>query len=421
MDFAEALQYMQDLTKFGFNLGLERITELLNRLGNPHREIKAVHIGGSNGKGSVSAMLGAILQAGGHRVGAFCSPHLHSYTERYRINGQNISEAEMAALITELKPHLEAMTVAGFEHPTEFEVSTAIAFCYFQRQKVDYLILEVGMGGLIDSTNVINPLLSVITNIAMDHMDYLGNTIAEIAAVKAGIIKPGRPLVTACTGEALAVMQKTAQEKSSPLYLVGRDLQWQEVEWSLQTQKIQVQGLKGKYVIDIPLKGRYQQVNAATAVLAAEVLGMEPAVIAAGIAKASWPARMEIMQTNPLVLIDGAHNVAGAEVLAQALQDYSEGRKIIMVLGMLGDKEREKVVKILAPEAEQIIVTRPNNYRAGDWTRLAEEAAKYQPKVEKIENVTQAVQRALAIAQPEDFVCITGSLYMVAEAREYFL
>ncbi|MCQ2559844.1 MAG: bifunctional folylpolyglutamate synthase/dihydrofolate synthase, partial [Clostridia bacterium] len=420
-DFAEALQYMQDLTKFGFNFGLERITELLRRVGNPHQEIKAVHIGGTNGKGSVGARLGSILQAGGYRVGAFCSPHLHSYTERYRINGQNISEPEMAALITELKPHLEAMTAEGFEHPTEFEVSTAIAFCYFQRQKVDYLILEVGLGGLIDSTNVITPLLSIITNIAMDHMDYLGNTIGEIAAVKAGIIKPGIPVVTACQGEALAIMQKTAQAKGSSVYQVGKDLSWQELEWSPQTQRIQIQGLQGEYPVTIPLKGRHQQINAATAALAAEVLGFKPEVIGAGIAQVSWPARMEVMRQEPMVLIDGAHNVAGAEVLAQALQDYSEGRKIIMVFGMLGDKEREKVVKILAPLAQQIIITRPNNYRAGDWESLAEESAKYQPRVEKIEDITQAVQRALALAQPEDLICITGSLYMVAEAREYFL
>lgn len=416
---------MQDLTKFGFNFGLERITELLRRVNNPHLGLKVIHIGGTNGKGSVSAMVSSILQQKGFRVGAFNSPHLHSYTERYRINEKEIEPLIMASLITELRPHLDAMVKEGYEHPTEFEVSTALAFLYFNRQNVDYLVLEVGLGGLIDSTNVIIPLVSVITNISMDHMDYLGNTIAEIAKVKAGIIKENIVLVTAAKGEALEIFKAICQEKNSPIFEVGKDIIWQEKEWSFSNQKIKVRGFGKEYEVDIPLKGRHQQINAVTAIAVVEVLnkqglGISPEMIKKGISLVKWPARMEVMQENPLVIIDGAHNLDGAIALGKSLDDYALGKDIIMVFGMLGDKEREKVVARLAIRAKAIIVTKPNSNRAGDWESLAKEALKFVSEVEIIENIHQAVQRALNIAKENDLICITGSLYMVAEAREFF-
>ncbi len=419
LNFPEALVYLQQLTRFGFNFGLDRITELLRRVDNPHFALKVVHIGGTNGKGSTAAMLNAILQEGGFRVGMFTSPHLHAYTERYRINGQEIEQQEMAALITELKPHLDAMVKEGYEHPTEFEVSTALAFMYFQRQHVDYLILEVGLGGLIDSTNVVQPVATVITNVAMDHMDYLGNTIEEIATIKAGIIKPGIPLVTSATGKALAIIKDVCAEKKAPLMIAGVDFCWQEQDWNVEQQRILITGLLDAYTVDILLKGRHQQINAALAVATAEILQQSGAfltkdMISQGVLHTIWPARMEIVSQNPLVMIDGAHNVDGAIALGQALDEYFPNKDIIMVLGMLGDKERAKVVKELAPRAKAVIITKPNNARAGDWQSMAQEALHFIPQVETIENIREAVQRAMDMAGTNDMVCITGSLYMVA-------
>lgn len=428
MDFQEAMEYLANLTKFGFNFGLGRIEELLGRLGNPHRALKVIHIGGTNGKGSTGAMIAQILQKAGYRTGFFTSPHLHSYTERYRINGVEIVPGKTAELITELCPHLEAMVNEGFEHPTEFEVGTALAFLYFNREEVDYLVLEVGLGGAIDSTNVITPLVSVITNVAMDHMDYLGSTIREIAAVKAGIVKPGVPLVTAAANpEALEVIAATCRENGSPLILVGRDVTFELCDSSRAGLLFNLQGRLGRYDnLRLPLLGQHQAVNAATAVAAVEVLAESGAAVTReavrkGLAATRWPARLEIVREHPLVLIDGAHNFEGALSLSGAIREFFSGRRLIMVLGMLGDKERAKVVAELAPLAEVVIVTKPNSPRAGDWQAMAEEAGRYVPEVHAVEDNAAAVDRALQLAGPEDAIVVTGSLYMVADAREMLL
>lgn len=427
MNFKEALEYLTNLTKFGFNFGLGRIEELLNRLDNPHRGLKIIHIGGTNGKGSTTAMLAAILQEAGYRVGTFTSPHLHSYTERYLINGVEIAEERMAELIWELRPHLEAMVAEGFEHPTEFEVCTALAFLYFSREKVDFLVLEVGLGGAIDSTNVVTPLLSVITNIAMDHMDYLGNTIEEIARVKAGIIKPGVPVVTAAAGEGLEVIEEVCRENNSRLTLVGRDVIWEHLSLSTAGQRFTIRGRRGVYEnLLLPLLGRHQQVNAATAVAAVEILmdlgvALSVEAVRDGLAATRWPGRLEIMRREPLVIIDVAHNYDGARSLRRALEEYFPGRGLVLVIGMLGDKERARVAAELAAAARAVVVTKPNSPRAGNWQELAVEAGRYAPEVHVIENIEEAVKKALSLAGPEEMVCITGSFYMVAEAREILI
>ena len=424
MDYSDALKYLAELARFGFNFGLGRIEELLNRFGNPHRGLKVVHIGGTNGKGSTSAMLASILEKAGYRVGSFTSPHLHSYTERFRINKAEIAPERVAQLIEELRPHLEAMVADGFEHPTEFEVTTALAFLYFYREKVDFLVLEVGLGGAIDSTNVVTPLVSVITNIAMDHMDYLGNTIKEVAQVKAGIIKPGVPVVTAATGEGLQVIKEVSRGKGSPLTLVGRDITWEHISLSPDSQRFTVRGHRGAYEnLFLPLLGRHQQTNAAVAVAAAEVLmdfgvDISAGAVRKGLAATRWPARLEIVHEKPLVVIDGAHNYDGARCLRRALQDHFSGKKMILVIGMLADKERARVAAELAGAAGAVVVTKPNSPRAGKWRELAVEAERYTPEVYLVEDIKKAVNKALSLAGPEDMVCITGSLYTVAEARE---
>ncbi|MDD4237625.1 MAG: bifunctional folylpolyglutamate synthase/dihydrofolate synthase [Desulfotomaculaceae bacterium] len=425
--FHEAMEYVASLGKFGFNFGLERIEELLSRLGNPHQQLKIIHVGGTNGKGSTTAMLAAILQKAGYRVGTFTSPHLHSYTERFQINGVNIPEASIAALIYELRPHLDAMVAEGFEHPTEFEVATAGAFLYFSREKIDYLVLEVGLGGAIDSTNVAMPLVSVITNVAFDHMDYLGYTIREIAGVKAGIIKPGVPVVTAAEGEGLEVIKEVSRKNNCRLIRLGQDVTWEHISLSQEKQRFTIRGLRGVYEnLTLYLIGRHQQINAATAVAAAELLmelgvSISAAAVRYGLAATRWPGRLEIMRREPLVLIDGAHNFDGARALRLALEETFPGRSIVLMIGMLGDKERARVAAELAPLARAVVVTRPNSPRAGNWQELAREAERYTPEVYVIEDIGEALNMALSLAGPGEMVCVTGSLYMLAEARELLL
>ncbi len=430
MKFEEAMDYLRNLTKFGMNFGLSRISELMRRLGNPQEKLNIVHIGGTNGKGSTGAMIAAALAVGGYRVGTFTSPHLHSYTERYRINGEEITGGDIANLIERLRPHLEAMVKEGFEHPTEFEVSTALAFCYFLEQQVDLLALEVGLGGAIDSTNVINkPLVSVITNVAMDHMDYLGQTVTEIARVKVGIIKDRVPVVTASQNPAvLKVIRKACEQHKSPLVSVGHDVTWEPVgNISLQGQRLNIKGRRAFYEnILIPLLGRHQLENTATAIAVLEILGdagyqISGDAIRQGLMLTRWPARMEIIQEKPMVLIDAAHNYEGAKSLRQALDDYFPTRQVVLVMGMLGDKERGRVVAELAPRARMAIITKPNSPRAGDWQQLAEEIRPLVPEVRVVEEIKAAVTQGIEAAGSGDLVCITGSFYMVAEAREYLV
>ncbi|SFG76352.1 dihydrofolate synthase / folylpolyglutamate synthase [Desulfotomaculum arcticum] len=428
MLYQEAMDYLQNLTKFGMNFGLGRITELLRRLNNPHRRIRVIHVGGTNGKGSTTAMIARVLQSAGYRVGTFTSPHLHSFTERYLINNQEIKPERVAQLISVLRPHLESMVAEGFEHPTEFEVSTAMAFCYFEEEKVDFLVLEVGLGGAIDSTNVVTPILSVITNVAMDHMDYLGYTIAEIASVKAGIIKPGAPVVTASDKpEALEIIESVCKEQGCRLVRVGRDVSWARGGHSLQGQFFDYNGAAWKMKdLWISFLGSHQVINAATAVASLEVLqqqgvNIEEDALREGLAATIWPARLELIGTNPPVLVDAAHNYDGARCLRQALDEYFPEKRIIMVLGMLGDKERSKVVAELAPRAGHVIITKPNSPRAGDWMQMADEARRYLSRVDTIENIAQAVALAINLAGEGDLICVTGSFYMVAEAREAVL
>jgi dihydrofolate synthase/folylpolyglutamate synthase len=428
MSYDEALDFLVSLTKFGFNFGLQRVEYLLQVMGDPHRKLRVVHIGGTNGKGSTAMMTASILDAAGYRVGLFTSPHLDSYTERYLINRVPISEQKLAELISRLRPHLEKMVRDGQEHPTEFEVCTAVAFLYFYEEQVDFLVLEVGLGGAIDSTNVIpTPLAAVITNVAFDHMEYLGNTIKEIASVKAGIIKQGGCAVTAASvPEALDVIAARCREVGASLLRVGVELGYDLTESTPSRTSFNLCSPWGDYPgLSVPLAGQYQAINAATALGAIEILRRHHSVqinadqIRAGFAAAWWPARLELLSEHPAVVVDVTHNHDGARQLRAALQGIYHYRRLILVLGMLGDKEREKVVGELAPLASVVVITRPNSPRAGDWEMLATEARRYTDRVLMIERITAAVDAALKEADREDLVCVTGSFYMVAEARAY--
>lgn len=424
-EYQENLQYLANLTTFGINLGLGRIQELLRRIGNPESSLRVVHIGGTNGKGSTTVMIARILREAGYQVGVFTSPHMHDYRERMVINGLMISKDDVIQMISRVRPHLEDMVAEGFEHPTEFEVSTALALLYFAEKNVDYAMIEVGLGGAIDSTNVVTPLVSVITNVGMDHMDYLGSDVVAIAKVKAGIIKPNSVVVTASEDPAvLQVLRDQAKAMEVPIWLVGEDVRW-ESKWSGELeQEFDLIGLHSIYSkLRLRLMGAHQLRNAATAVTVCEVLQSEYLVnipreaVYAGLREVEWIGRLELLSLTPKVLLDGAHNVDGAQALAGALPIYARNR-LILCLGMLADKEREKVVKMLVPMADEIIVTRPNSPRAGDWKALGSLAEQFGRPVTCIEDPKEAVVFALGCLEEKDMLCVTGSIYMLADARQ---
>lgn len=428
MHYREAISFLEELTKFGINPGLERINHLLALLGNPHRELRVVHVGGTNGKGSVSAMVANIARAAGLKTGLFTSPHLSSYTERFVVNGEEIPQAELARLIGELKPFLEKMVKEGFEHPTEFEVLTVIGFLYFCACKVDLAVIEVGLGGEIDSTNVVFPLVSVITTVSRDHMEYLGETVREIARVKAGIIKEGVPVVSGVKDpEAQEVILEACRQKKAVLFSLGRELKWAEKERDARGQRFDVWGIERYYEdLFLPLLGKHQLDNATLAVAVAELLGfyglgITPGAIRKGLASTFWPGRLEVLGRDPTLLVDVAHNLEGARALRQALEEFFRYRRLILVIGLLDDKERREIVATLAPLASAVVVTRPKSARARDWTYVAKEARKYTSLVWEVPEVSAAVKQAREIALPEDLICITGSFYLVGEAREEIL
>ena len=428
MNYEEALEFLRDLTKFGYNFGLGRIAELLKELDNPQQKLKIIHIGGTNGKGSTAAMVAAILKAAGYKTALFSSPHLHNYTERMRINGEEIPRAAFASLVARLKPVLEKMVAAGFEHPTEFEVNTAIAFLYFAEEEVDFVALEVGLGGIIDSTNVAESLVSVITNVGMDHMDYLGNDLESIARVKAGIIKSKNKVVTATElPEVLKIIQEAAREKQAELMVFGQQFKIEILSSDLSGISFNYRGFKASYLaLKTPLLGEHQGVNAATAVAVMECLSslgysITEQAIRDGLEKVVWLGRLEILHTRPTVLIDAAHNVDGALTLRKALKELFIYNRLILILGMLADKEREKVLAILAPLADGLILTKPNSPRAGDWEAIGDLAKSYVQDLQIIPDIKQAIKKGLLLTEKGDLFCVTGSIYMIAEARNFLL
>lgn len=428
MTYTEAMVFLKNLTKFGYNFGLDRITRLLELLDNPHQNLKVIHVGGTNGKGSTCTMVSSMLQLAGYRVGMFISPHLHSYTERMRIDGKDIPRETIARLLTRMRPLLEKMVQEGYEHPTEFEVNTALALQYFFEEKVDFAILEVGLGGAIDSTNVVNPLVAVITNVGMDHMEYLGNTLEEITRIKGGIIKPGSLVVTASSLPwVLQVLEDISRQQKARLIKVGEEIRPTLLTSSLQGITFDVQGPGWHYnKLAVPLIGEHQVQNGATAVTVIECLkeqgySIPEEAVRQGLGQVVWPARLEVLAENPIVLVDIAHNVDGAVTLRQSLEKIFHYRRLILVVGMLADKERKKFMDILAPLANILIITKPNSPRAEGWEELATMAGNHVARIEVYENSQEAVRRGLELAQKEDLLCITGSLYLVADAREMLL
>jgi len=425
LNYDQAIEYLQDLGNFGINLGMARIKSLLELMGNPERELKCIHIAGTNGKGSTSMLLAAVLQAAGYRVGVYTSPHLQSYEERFMVNGHSISEQDFASLLSGIQPHVDQVAAAIGEHPTQFEVLTAIAYDYFRAQQVDYVVLEVGLGGTLDSTNTITPLLSVITNISFDHMDRLGTTIAAIATNKAGIIKEGVPVVTAATGEALDIIEQAAAAKNSVAVNVLREYSWELISATPRGQIFDIQTPHRKYEkVNIGLLGPHQLENCAITLATVEQLSemgllIGESALYQGFAAAQWPGRFEIVSESPVIILDGAHNPSGAAALHSTLKTVFPDVETVLVVGILADKDYRMMLREFSAAAELIILTTADSPRAADPQKIAAEISDCEVTV--IPDLTEAVAAGIRQAGMGKVVCICGSLYTVGKAREILM
>jgi dihydrofolate synthase / folylpolyglutamate synthase len=414
----QALAWVFDLQKFGIKFGLSSTLDLLARLDIPYQEGRYLHIAGTNGKGSVAAMLSAVLTRAGYPVGLFTSPHLVSMTERFRLRDREIEAAGLLHLINRVRE-----AVAESEPPTFFEFVTAMAFLYFREEKADPVILETGMGGRLDATNIVTPLVAVITNISRDHEDHLGRGLAAIAGEKAGIIKAGVPLVTyARQPSVLDLLQRRCGELGAAFYQGG-------VNFRVQGRgrgRFSYHGLGHDWQdLTLSLTGRHQYHNAAVALAVLELLqkgglALSEADIRAGLQQTRWPGRLEQVAQDRRILLDGAHNPAAALVLAQALKTSRGNGRLIFVMGIMADKEVDTILARLLPLGQTVIFTQPQYFRSAATEDLARRAQAYDLEVLQVSRVTEAIKRAQALAGPEDRIVVTGSLFTVGEAKEYF-
>jgi dihydrofolate synthase/folylpolyglutamate synthase len=425
MAYEEVTHWIYNLHRFGIKLGLGRIRRLVKLLGNPHERYRSILVGGTNGKGSTVQMVAQILREAGYKVGIYTSPHLSSFTERIVIDGRRISEKEVVRLVDEMRPHIEKVA-ASFQHPTFFEVTTALALDYFARQQVDWAVLEVGMGGRLDATNITTPLVSVITNVYLEHTHILGDTVLKIARKKAGIIKTGKVLITATDNDdVFDLFVRVCRRKKARIVRVGRDIKFSRLAWDLTGQTFEVQTREGKFDnLHISLLGAHQVVNAATAIGAVEALRyydvhIPERAIREGLRKTRWPGRLEIMQRAPLVVLDCAKEPAATARLRQALTDHFRWRKLIIVTSISRDKDIPSMMEEIVPLADLVIVSQHKvRGRAATPERIAAEVQKYSKPVMIVKDVKAAVSKAMSLAAKADVICVMGSVFTVGEARE---
>ncbi|MFA5375471.1 MAG: folylpolyglutamate synthase/dihydrofolate synthase family protein [Dehalococcoidia bacterium] len=430
MTYREAIKYILSFTDYeklpassysAADFDLRRVEELLHRLGDPHLGPRTVHIAGTKGKGSTAAMMASALTAAGHRTGLYTSPHLHTFRERIRIDGEMISEAEFATTVEGIKPHVETTnSQATFGKLTTFEVLTVAAFAYFKKSGVRFQVLETGLGGRLDATNVAKPEVCIITPISLDHTEILGSTIAEIAREKAGIIKPGAIVIVAPQNpNAMGVIKEAAARNKNRIINVGSDVTWRILDFNLNGQEFEITTKSGARQFKIPLLGKHQIENAAVAVAALEALGIDYESIFRGLANVRWPGRLEIIRDEPIVLVDGAHNADSARRLSEAIKEYIRYDDMILVIGASSDKDIKGMLVELAPLADKIIATKSTHPRALPINTLLNEIEKLDRKAAYFSSVSEAVGQALLTAWPHDLICVTGSLFVVAEAIEH--
>ena len=433
MNYTEAIAYLYSLADYektrlerytSETLDLSRVERLLAAVGDPHTRFPAMHVAGTKGKGSTAAMSASCLRAAGYRTGFYTSPHMHTFRERIQVNGHKIARDQVAALVEEVRPAIERTPGV-----TYFEAITAIGFLYFGRSEVDVAVVEVGLGGRLDATNVLTPEVAVITSLSFDHTYLLGNTLAEIAYEKAGIIKPGIPVVSAPQrADAIDVLKAVSRERKALLTEVGRDWDYDPGPADLDGQAFTARRttgggseLDGEYWI--PLLGRYQLENATSAIAALDVLRQRGFCIPVeavrkGLRSVHWPGRMEILGREPLIVADGAHNPYSARVLRQALEEWFPGQRWVLIFGASADKDVAEMLKVLLPISEYTIVTRSDHPRAASPVELADVVAAVGGGAEISVNVKKSLRRGLAVMNPDNGLLVTGSIHLVADARE---
>lgn len=452
MNYSEAREYLKNVNKLGSILGLNTIKELLKRLGNPQNELKVVHIAGTNGKGSIMTFVQNILMESGYKVGRYCSPAVFNEREIIRINDEYISEEQSADLLTRIKEKCDSMYSEGLPHPTSFEIETAEALMFFKEQNCDIALIECGMGGETDATNVFEKVLcSVIATISLDHTQFLGSTIEEITKVKSGIIKENCPVVMSKqTGEAESVIKKVCKQNNSKL-IIPTEQDSENVEIDGLTTKVTYKASNNKeYILNLQALGTYQIKNAKTAVEVALVLdkaltektnicdesdknngtGMKNNInnsgntieknIKKGIEKTVWPGRMEVISKEPLIIIDGAHNPGAVLELRKTLDLYFTNKRITFIMGVLSDKDFSKEAEIIADRAERIITITPNNSRGLEGHKLAETLVKYNHNVQVADSLKQAAEESIDTIKENraDMILAFGSLSYLGELKQ---
>ena len=418
MNYEQAMEYIHAVQWAGHKPGLSRTRTLLAALGDPHKQLRFVHVAGTNGKGSTAAMLASCLQAAGYRVGLFTSPFINRFNERIQVDGQQIPDEELVRLVERVQPAADAMA----DVPTEFEIITALGMLYFARKQCDIVVLEVGLGGTLDSTNVIeNPECAVITALGMDHVRELGPTLADIAAAKAGIIKPGCPVVSyGGVPEADAVIRRVAAEQNAPLTEVDfRKLQIDGGD--LDAVTFDFDGLDG---VHLPLIGSYQPRNAAVAITTLRVLrakgwNVPESAIRTGLETVQWPGRFELLRHAPAFLLDGSHNAHGMRATVQSLKDRFPGEKFVFLVSIMADKDVDEMLQLLAPLAKQFVTVAAHTPRAMPAETLAEHIRAYGCPAEAAGSIEAGVARAMELGGTGP-VCALGTLYFSGDVRQAF-
>jgi dihydrofolate synthase/folylpolyglutamate synthase len=427
IDYEKLTQYKYNTSSFD----LKRMVEMMSFAGNPHKKRRCVHITGTKGKGSTSIIIASILKELGLKTGLFTSPHLIYLEERMKVNDRMISQKMFVELINRLKPFIDRIMVkTPALMPTFFEIVTAIAFLYFERKKVDISVLEVGMGGRLDSTNIILPEISVITPVGYDHTARLGHTLDRIAYEKAGIIKEGVPVISSAQEpEALSVISKTCKEKNARLYLVGKDILINNIKATKRNgiygTGCEIQTWKNKYKnIFLPMVGRHQVENCATAIGSLEVLSENGVIktdnemVINALAKVKCPARIEVISKSPLIILDTAHTVSSMKILRESIKENFSFKKLIVVIGLSADKDIEGILKEIACVADGLILTRTGNPREAEPEQMAVTAKRfYRKKPMVIEDIDEALKEARRIAKKDDLICITGSFFLAGKMK----
>lgn len=423
MTYDEALAYIHGSVKFGKKLGLHNIGLLLGLMGNPHKNLRFVHVAGTNGKGSTSAFIAGILDQAGYRTGLYTSPYIQRFTERIRIGKDEISREELADITAFVKSYVDKMTAMGENHPTEFEIITAIAFEYYYRRECDVVVLEVGMGGRYDPTNIIPvPELAVITTISYDHTERLGKTLPEIASEKAGIIKQGGDVVIyGQSKEVEQVFERACAQRGAHLYRTDFS--------SIRGHSFDIDGQSftfDKYEdLRIGMLGIHQVCNAAVAVKAAGILSekgfrISEENIRKGLIDAKWPGRLEVLSKNPVFIIDGAHNSEAASMLKRFITEYFPGRPVTFIMGVLRNKDYLSMMKLVLPGCKRFFAVMPDNPKALASNELAKAASSYCNDVHVSDTIEEAVKTCIKTAEHDEIICAFGSLYYIGTIKNLF-